>query len=383
MELFFDLCFVVAVAALARGLHDDPTFGGVLRFVGLFVPVWWSWMTFTWYGTAFDNDDVPYRVTMLAAMLLMLGISASVEGVGADAAATAGFVVAYAALRVLLVGLFLRARRNSPPEMRRFVSFYAAGNAVGAVLWLASLLLPEPARYVAWAVALSVELIGPILAVGALARPEVSFHPRHIAERYGLFTIIVLGESVLAVAAGTSGTDWAPTAVLTAVFGFVAAACIWWLYFDYVGTSGVELAPRPAFYWGYGHLAVYAAIAAFGVGVQLAVEGVAAGATAGATELALAGAAPGGPAELGLVGRGILAGSLAVYLVAVGFVQLVNRRSLNGRVVLARLAAVAVLLALVPLGGFLSPLVFAAAAALAMLTLTVFETSRAMGTSPG
>ena len=79
LELFFDLCFVVAVAALARGLHDDPTLEGALHFSGLFVPVWWSWMIFTWYATSFDNDDVPYRVTMLAAMLCMLGLAASVR----------------------------------------------------------------------------------------------------------------------------------------------------------------------------------------------------------------------------------------------------------------------------------------------------------------
>src|SRR5215217_5056928 len=65
LELFFDLCFVVAVAALAKGLHDDPTLGGALRFAAFFVPVWWAWMGFTWYATAFDNDDVLYRVTLL------------------------------------------------------------------------------------------------------------------------------------------------------------------------------------------------------------------------------------------------------------------------------------------------------------------------------
>ena len=61
----------------------------------------------------------------------------------------------------------------------------------------------------------------------------------------------MLGESVLAVAAGTAGMDWAPAGVLIAVAGFVAAACIWWLYFDHVGSSGIELGPRPAFYWGW------------------------------------------------------------------------------------------------------------------------------------
>ena len=302
LELFFELCFVVAVAALARGLHDDPTLGGTLRFVGLFVPVWWAWMTFTWYATAFDNDDVPYRVTLLAAMLFVLGIAASVEGVGEVAGATAGFVVAYAALRMLLVWLFLRARYHAPPDLRGFVVWYAAGNALGAALWLGSLLALAPALYVLWAVALSVELLAPILAVRTLAEPMMSFHPRHIAERYGLFTIIVLGESVLAVVSGT-------------------AACIWWIYFDYVETTGMELASKPTFYWGYGHLAVYAAIAAFGV--QLAIEG-----SAHVESAALASA---GGVEFGLAGRAILAASVAVYLLAVSFVQYVNRGAPSAR----------------------------------------------------
>ena len=74
----------MAVAALARGLHDEPNLGGMLRFLGLFVPVWWSWMIFTWYATAFDNDDVPYRVTLFVAMLSILGLAASVGGIGVE-----------------------------------------------------------------------------------------------------------------------------------------------------------------------------------------------------------------------------------------------------------------------------------------------------------
>ncbi len=366
LELFFDLCFVVAVAALARGLHHDPTLGGILRFVGLFVPVWWAWMTYTWYGTSFDNDDVPYRVTLLAAMLFMLGIAASVEGVGAQPGAAAGFVVSYAALRVLLVWLFLRARYHTPQNLRGFVDWYAGGNALGAVLWMASLLAPAPALYIFWGVALFVELLAPILAVRTLDEPKVSFHPRHIAERYGLFTIIVLGESVLAVAAGTSGTDWAMAAVSTAVLGFVAAACIWWIYFDYVETTGMSLAPKPAFYWGYGHLAVYAAIAAFGVGIQLAIEG-----SAHIESAALAPTAE--DVGFGFAARMILAGSVAVYLLAATFVQYVNRHSLGERIIFGRSILAAFLLILALLGGVLSSPVFVAVLASSLVILTVFE----------
>jgi len=106
------------------------------------------------------------------------------------------------------------------------------------------------------------------------------------------------------------------------------AACIWWLYFDHVGSSGIELGPRPAFYWGYGHFAVYAGIAAFGVGTQLAIE-----AAAGTEEaLALAGAAPaGGGYDLGA--RLVLAGGVALYLAGITFVDRVNEGAAGDRVV--------------------------------------------------
>lgn len=367
LELFFDLCFVVAVAALASRLHHEPDPGGMLRFLGLFVPVWWSWMIFTWYATAFDNDDVPYRVTLLVAMLSILGLAASVGQVGVYPAATLSFVLTYAFMRLLIAGLFLRARRHVPAAMKRFVFFYAAGNTVGAAIWLSSLLVPAPWRYVLWALGLCVELLGPILAVMTLENPRVTFHPRHIAERYGLFTLIVLGESVLAVASGTSDTDWAPQAVLTAVFGFVAAASIWWLYFGHVGSSGIELGPRPAFYWGYGHFAVYAGIAAFGVGVQLAVE-----AAAPQAAFALAGGAPASEGY-GLDARMVLAGGVALFLLGIAFVDRINEGTTNDRVLLARLGAVALLVVVTALGSLLSPLAFTATVSLVLLAVTNFE----------
>jgi low temperature requirement protein LtrA len=368
LELFFDLCFVVAVAALARGLHDEPNLGGALRFLGLFIPVWWSWMIFTWYATGFDNDDVPYRVTLLAAMLSMLGLAASVGEVGVEPGAAVSFVLAYALMRVLMTGLYVRAWRHVPVSLRPFVVLYATGNALGAAVWLSSLLVPGPGRYAVWAVGLFVELLGPILAVRTLSNPRVSFHPRHIPERYGLFTIIVLGESVLAVAVGTADTNWEPSAVLTAAFGFVVAACIWWLYFDHVGSSGIELGPRPAFYWGYGHFAVYAGIAAFGVGTQLAIE------AAAEADVALAATTPAGGYDLGA--RLVLAGGVALYLAGIAFVDRVNEGVAGNRAILVRLATAALLAVLAILCASLPPPAFVALVTLAVLALTVLETVR-------
>jgi low temperature requirement protein LtrA len=298
----------------------------------------------------------------------MLGLAASVGEVGVEPDAAVSFVLAYALMRVLMTGLYVRAWRHVPVSLRSFVVLYATGNALGAAVWLSSLLVPGPGRYAVWAVGLFVELLGPILAVRTLSNPRVSFHPRHIPERYGLFTIIVLGESVLAVAVGTADTNWEPSAVLTAAFGFVVAACIWWLYFDHVGSSGIELGPRPAFYWGYGHFAVYAGIAAFGVGTQLAIE------AAAEADVALAATTPAGGYDLGA--RLVLAGGVALYLAGIAFVDRVNEGVAGNRAILVRLATAALLGVLAILGASLPPPAFVALVTLAVLALTVLETVR-------
>jgi low temperature requirement protein LtrA len=258
-------------------------------------------MGFTWYTTAFDNDDVVYRTTLLGAMLCILWLAASVYGLYKGE--TSSFVLAYVAMKLLLVGLYARAWRDAA-NVRLFAGLYAVGNAAGGIIWLSSLLVPTPGRYGIWALALLVELVTPMLAVRAILRDTayapMVFHPEHIPERYGLFTLIVLGESVLAVAAGTAGTGWYRAVVATGIFGFVIAACIWWLYFDYVGSSGLQISPRGSFFWGYGHLPIYAGIAASGVGILLAIEG--------ATETTAHG-------DLGT--RVVLGSGLAVYLLAV------------------------------------------------------------------
>jgi low temperature requirement protein LtrA len=131
------------------------------------------------------------------------------------------------------------------------------------------------------------------------------------------------------------------------------AACVWWLYFDHVGSSGIELGPRPAFYWGYGHFAVYAGIAAFGVGTQLAIE------AAAEADIALAATTPAGGYDLRA--RLVLAGGVALYLAGIAFVDRVNEGVAGNRAILC---------------ASLPPPAFVALVTLAVLALTVLETVR-------
>src|SRR5262245_50069943 len=114
-------------------------------------------------------------------------------------------------------------------------------------------------------------MAGPVLAVRAYAGRASDAD--HIPERYGLFTLIVLGESVVAVAAGAADAGWSVRVALAAAAGFGLAAAVWWLYLGFVGAAALSRTRLlPAFAWGYGHLCIFAGIAAAAVGVALAIE---------------------------------------------------------------------------------------------------------------
>lgn len=291
LELLFDLCFVVAVAVLAAELHhaiaDGHALDGAARYAILFIPLWWAWMSHTWFATAYDNGDAVHRLLTLAQMAGVLALAATVPA--AFAGDVAPFTIAYTVMRMPLVILWLRAGRDDVAH-RRFAYRYAAGTVAAQGVWLAALLVPEPGRWVVWALALAVELATPPWAVAAA--PDRIFHAGHIAERYGLFTIIVIGETILAVAVGmrdgvADGSFDAAGAVIAAS-ALVIAFALWWLYFDTLGREGLERNRRAAFVWGYGHYVIFVSVAAVGAGVQAQLDLVAHGED-GTTALAAVG----------------------------------------------------------------------------------------------
>jgi low temperature requirement protein LtrA len=275
LELLFDLCFVVAVAALAGELHHDLSHDhvveGTVTYALLFVPIWWAWMSYSWFATAFDNDDVGFRLLTGAQMLGVLAVAATVPA-AADGN-YAPFTIAYTLMRLPLVVQWLRAAHDDPAH-RRFAQRYAIGTLAAQTLWLTGLLIPAPARLAIWTAALAVELGTPILAVRAA--PGRVFHPGHIAERYGLFTIIVLGETILAVSVAIRDSlaidQLARPGLLTALAALLIAFALWWTYFDSVGAEGLSRNRRAAFTWGYGHYLLFAALAAIGAATQAQVE---------------------------------------------------------------------------------------------------------------
>ncbi|MFJ4684025.1 low temperature requirement protein A [Streptomyces sp. NPDC091377] len=275
LELFFDLCFVVAVAQAGVQLVDALAEGrvgeGILNYAMVFFAVWWAWMNFTWFASAYDNDDVLYRVVTLVQIAGVLVLAAGVS----RAFDQHDFVLVwlgYAIMRVAMASQWLRAARDAAGEERRCALRYAIGILVCQIGWLGLVFLPESARSWVFLVMVVAELSVPLFAERGFASP---WHPRHIAERYGLFTIIVLGESVaaatVAVKSGVDVNAAVATLLPIAAGGLLIVFAAWWIYFA-VPIHGHLRGNRQAFLWGYGHYLIFASAAAIGGGLEVTIE---------------------------------------------------------------------------------------------------------------
>jgi low temperature requirement protein LtrA len=265
---------VVAIAQAAGALHhaiaNAHAAAGLVGYLMVFFAIWWAWMNFTWFASAYDCDDVPYRlavlVQMAGALIVAAGVTAMFEQRQPNAAVIGGYVV----MRLALVGQWLRAS-VADPEHRTTARRYAAGVAAVQVGWLLMPLIPQywTAGFV---VLVALELLVPAWAERARM---TTWHPHHIAERFGLFTLIVLGESILAatlaVQAALASGEMLSALVPTIVGGLLTVFSLWWMYFDRP-VHDLLRGLRRALVWGYGHYLVFAAAAAVGAGLAVSVD---------------------------------------------------------------------------------------------------------------
>lgn len=274
LELFFDLVFVVAIAQAASGLHhaiaDGHGLTGLGHYLMVFFAIWWAWMNFTWFASAYDNEDVPYRLTVFLQLAGALVLAAGVESAMYSldfTAATIGFTI----MRVALVVQWLRAGRSDPPR-RTATRRYASGLVVVQAGWVGLLFVPPALSLAGFLFLIAVELAIPVWAESAARTP---WHPHHIAERYGLLTIIVLGESILAatvvIQSALSEGEALGGMLTTILGGLMILFSMWWLYFDHP-TDGLPTDQRRLFLWGYGHYVVFASAAAVGAGIAVVTD---------------------------------------------------------------------------------------------------------------
>lgn len=272
LELFFDLVIVIAVASVTETFHHAIAHGHGLaflpNFVFLFLAIWWAWMNFTWFASSFDNDDTLYRsltfVILIGALLFAGGVAHITE--------TLDFrygLIGWIVMRIGMIGLWLRAARGSEVH-RRAALTYAGGIALAQACWtLLYVLVPagSPAFFGFGALCFLLEFAVPVVAEQQARTP---WHRHHLAERYGLLTIIVLGEVLLSIARafGMMSEAGAPKLALavSALSGLTIVFALFGTYF----TSDEQITSlrfRRVLTWGYGHVFFFGAVAALGAGL--------------------------------------------------------------------------------------------------------------------
>ncbi len=266
IELFYDLVYVATIIQLGDALAKHPNRGGFVLFAVLFTAVWYAWTGFTFYSNRFEVDDALHR---LLVFVQMFGIAAmAVLAANVFEGETQSFALAYVLVRAILVAFYLRARFTADGG-RELSGGYTIRFAVGAMFWLASAFVDPPWVWILWAVGLSIELSAPL---SRKLRELSQQHPpdaAHMAERYGLLTIIVLGESfvkVLSYLADGHATGWETVGM--GGLALVVTCSVWWIYFDDVVHSRIRRKPGARLVWVYSHLPLAVGITALGVGVK-------------------------------------------------------------------------------------------------------------------
>jgi low temperature requirement protein LtrA len=273
LELLFDLCFVIAVGQagqeLAHAIGRDQAWHGLISYAAVFFAVWWPWMNYSWFATAFDPDDIPFRLATFAQIAGALVIAAGVPRAFEHRDYTVA-VIGYVVVRLAFASQWIRVYRDNP-ELRGLAARWGGGVLGVQVLWVALQWVHSTSVYeLCFGGLFVVELLVPYWAGRAGKLP---FHPHHISERYGLFTLIVLGETVsaatIAIQEAMNEHDDVSELVLLAIGGLLIVFAAWWIYFAHEAADLLAGQSSP-FLWGYGHYLVFASAAAIGAGAEVA-----------------------------------------------------------------------------------------------------------------
>ncbi|WP_224334670.1 low temperature requirement protein A [Haloprofundus halobius] len=365
LELFFDLVFVVAVAELASHLHGNLTTVEVGHFAAQFLLVWWVWLAYSYYADLYDTTDTFSRLATIVAMFLVIFLSETVtDGLHGGSFA---FALAIFLLRLFLTGLYLRAR-SMDTEARAFHNYWIASDALTTLVWGLSLFVPPPGRYGLWIASFVISIAG--VFVVYLGFSEVLVQVSHFPERLGLMTILVLGETIIAVSVGTDLDatlgDVEPMGIVAAAFGFSISVCAWWLYFRHfdeglidrllrVETDDWLRARERGLVYVFSHYFVHAGIVAAGVGVGAAIE-------ATIHHHALA---PGGLLALCL--------GTAAFMLGSGVCHRATPSAIDTVVFRARVGIAALLCSLVFVGELLDPVTLVGVISVIFVVAVVFE----------
>ena len=272
LELFFDLVFVFAIAkathVLAHLHNGHVAWSQYGIFLLIMIPVVWAWTGHTMFATRFDTEDTTQRLLTLAQMLAAVFLAAFINP---DFDPNYhGFLFSYVAIRGLLILMYIRAARIIP-QARPISKYLGVGFSIGLLVVLGSLFVEPPWRYVVLYAGIAIEILVPLFGRSVLKTVPVKSH--HMPERFGLLTIILFGESVVAIAAKLGDLAWTTATPFAAATGFVVMCAAWWLYFDTHEEQAIGQNLGTGQKVLYGHLGLYCGLSIVSTAIGFAISG--------------------------------------------------------------------------------------------------------------
>jgi len=269
LELFYDLVYVATLIQIGNFLSDNLTLEGFGQFLVMMFVVWWSWTGETFYQNRFVVDDLLHRIMVFIQMFAVATLGLSVSGAFGDLYVQ--FTLAYVVIRVVLVLMYVRIMLHPDGESDDLCRGYATGFSLGILIWLGSLLLPEDIHWVGWLVAIAVEFFTPLTPKLRRMQQVIGVDHHHLSERFGIFTIIVLGESFVKILDDAQGTQISIDTMAFSTVGLLVVYSLWWLYFSDTTETVVnyQSALKPIMFI-YGHFPLSVGLVAFGVAAKKA-----------------------------------------------------------------------------------------------------------------
>jgi low temperature requirement protein LtrA len=354
VELLWDLVFVFAVTQTTTLLAHDLSWQGFGQGMLVLALVWWAWSAYVWAANAEQEDSRALRGVLLVGMVFIFVAGLALPHAWGDRATL--FACAYAGVRLLHLALYAHASRRGQASWSAIAGF-AVTVVIGMALLIGGSFLDEGPRALAWTLAVAIDYAGPAWLTRERLRGLQEVAVAHFAERYGLFVIICLGESIVATGLSADERPIDANLILAVALGLLATIGMWWTYFDRFASTAEErlrehgdpvLAAADGY--SYLHLGIVAGIIVFAVGMKATIHSL------------------GEP--LDDAARLALCGGVAMYLAG----NAAFRLRIAGEVAGAKLAGAVVLLAVFALGGGLSGLWVAGAATTVLAALCGLET---------
>lgn len=327
----------------------------MLRFLVLLLPAWWLWIDFSYYFDQFGDTDNTTRFCLFLSMFLILYLGLLLPQLQTK---PQYFNIVYLMQRALLTFLYARAW-GLVPEARAVTKRYTTSFSISLLLWVIALFFDGGIKQTIWMLALMLEIFnGPITY--ATVRDVPRFQS-HMPERFGLFLIIVLGETILSVASGLGQVAVGAGSVAVAALGFLVGLNMWWLYFSKVNAGEITRALQGnartllrSYVYGYGHFFVYGGIGITGAGILFLFHSFS-------------------HPHLATRERLVLCCGVSLYTAALYVVQWATRQTGSRTYLLLNGFVLAALLALVPLGDVLSPIVVLTIVCLLLSLLSLYR----------